>query len=304
MADLINQAVVFTKPLHHLGLTMDAAELDRRTRSFFLEKGFNLVHSCRVTGGELADRDVIRQHYQMYSAASCASSPEALGLSDAAKATFQEGFGKSWEAEVAAGRIMGNPILLEQKGISADQLYLLWNECFSGRTTQKLQDGVIMAWLEPLDCYCINAFYPAMEANFYNPATRMDYYVLEFSPQQLSWEQFRKTILGVTDASKAVPESFRGQLYAEYPVEFPGRDNFVHGSAGPLEGLVERVIHEPDMDMESNPVGRYMAGQGLGLTAFKQWMSAQSIARLGHIFDVTEEKNSADILGELDTICA
>ena len=42
----------------------------------------------------------------------------------------------------------------------------------------------------------------------------------------------------MTNSSKASPTSLRGQLYADFPVELPGSDNFVHGSAGPLEVLL------------------------------------------------------------------
>ena len=121
-------------------------------------------------------------------------------------------------------------------------------------------------------------------------------------PRTVSWAQFRKAILGATDASKAAPDSFRGQLYAAHAVEFPGRDNFVHGSAGPLEGLVERTIHEPDFDMATNPVGRCLLERGVTLEQFKQWKASRSISELGEIFDTTEEKNTAEVLSLLDDI--
>lgn len=303
MSKTINQAVVFTKPLHHLNIKLTPEELAEKTASFLTARGFEIVSRRNVSGEELAARSVIKQHYQMYSSASCAASPAELALSAEAKAKFEAAFGKDWDAEVAAGRIMGNPDLLLKKGIGADKLFLLWNDCFSNQAVKKIQDGLLMAWLAPLDCYCINAFYPVMEANFYNPATVMDYFVVEFDPAQTSWEQFRKKILGATDAGKAAPESFRGQLYAEFPVEYPGRDNFVHGSAGPLEGFIERTIHEESVEMNSNPVGARLAENGMDLVAFKQWKSAQSIAQLGALFDATEEKNTDEILDELGSLC-
>ena len=295
----INQAVVFTKPLHHLGIPLTPDELGEQTRTFLSERGFEVVYSKKVTGTELAEREVIRQHYLMYSRAACIASSDELGLSDEAKATFETVFGKSWASE--SEKVLGSPCLQRAKGISTHELFLRWNELFTRRKTQKLDAGLLMAWLSDLDCYCINAFYPAMEENFYNPTTNIDYFVVEFDPDQVSWEQFRKEVLGVTNASKAAPDSFRGQLYAEYQVEFPGRDNFVHGSAGPLEGLVERSIHEPDFKMAANPVGEYLAALGVSLERFKEWKNRQSNAELGAIFDITEEKNTDDIFPILDT---
>lgn len=298
----VNQAVVFTKPVHHLGTDLTPSMLDERARSFFEEKGFSVVSSRKVTGPELAERDVIKQHYLMYSRAACAVSVSDLNISDEGKAAFESAFGRTWEHEVSAGRIITTATLLKEKGINVHQLFDLWIAQFAARKTAKIQDGLLMAFLEELDCYCINAFYSAMEDNFYHPETHIDYYVLEFDPEAVSWEQFRKKILGSTDASKADPDSFRGQLYAEYNVEFPGRDNFVHGSAGPFEGFVERAIHEADFDMNTNPVGAYLEGRGVSLESFASWKAGQSVSALGAWFDATEEKNTDDVFQTLDEI--
>ena len=295
----VNQAVIFTKPVHHLAIDLTPGELDRLARTFFESKGFSFVLSKRVTGPELAARNVIRQHYLMYSKASCA---DAFELSDAAQSKFSEEFGKSWGDEVAAGRICSTAKLLNEKKISVHQLFNRWNNLFAGRKTVKLQDGFIMGYIEDLDVYCVNAFYPSMEANFYNEKTEIFYYVVEFDPAQVSWKDFRKNVLGATNASNAVPESFRGQLYSGYPVDFPGRDNFVHGSAGPFEGFVERAIHESDFDMSSNPVGQYLAGKGVTLESFAAWKAAQSITAIGDLFDATEEKDTDAVLKILETV--
>jgi DNA-binding Xre family transcriptional regulator len=289
-----NQAVLFTKPVHHLGIPLSAEELGRRALDFFSVKGFSVVHKRTVTGTELAEREIIRRHYLMYSKASYGD----IEIADTGRKAFAEYFAKQWDAEVAAGRIMGNPQLLETKGIDAPQLFTLWNTA----TVKKIQTGLLIAWLDALDCWCVNAFYPAMEANFYHPATRMDYYVVEFDPVVISWQQFRKDVLGSTNAAKAAPESFRGQLYAEYPVEFPGRDNFVHGSAGPFEGLIERAVHESDFQLADNPVGRWLEERGIALERFRLWKRHCPNIELGKLFDATEEKDTVAVLPLLETV--
>jgi hypothetical protein len=290
----INQAVVFTKPLHHIDIDLTPEQLNHRAHEFLAASGFEIVYCKKVTGPELADREIIRQHYLMYSKASYGD----FSITDEGRKKFQAAFGKEWDAEVRARRIMGNPQLLEAKAIDVDELFRRWNAA----PVQKVQAGLLMAPLDGLDCYCINAFYPAMESNFYNPKTCINYYVVEFDPAQVSWQRFRKQVLGATNAAKADPESFRGQLYAKYKVEFPGRDNFVHGSAGPLEGLVERSIHEFDFDMATNPVGKYLLNLGVTLERFKEWKARKSIAELGAFFDATEEKNTDEIFAVVVSI--
>ncbi|MBN2163438.1 MAG: hypothetical protein JXR25_01015 [Pontiellaceae bacterium] len=290
----INQAVVFTKPVHHLNLGLSADLLAERARAFFPVHGFDFVQCRTVTGPELKACQIIRRHYQMYSKASYGE----IDISSDGKERFKERFGSVWDDEMAAGRIMGNPELLTSRGIDAHQLFDLWD----GADVGKIQTGLLMAWLEPLECYCINAFYPAMEANFYHPDTRMDYYVVEFDPAQVSWLRFRKEILGATNAAKAATDSFRGQLYADYRVDFPGRDNFVHGSAGPLEGMIERSIHEADFRLAENPVGRSLESAGITMERFAAWKDGQSNAALADLFDATEEKDTDDVLPLLNAV--
>ncbi|MDF7799132.1 hypothetical protein P4C99_06630 [Pontiellaceae bacterium B1224] len=289
----VNQAVIFTKPIHHLQLDLTPERLDELARDFFSSKGFSFVFTKQVTGSELAARDVIKQHYLMYSKAACA---DQIEVSEEGKKRFETAFGKRWVREFKAGKIKSTAELLQEKKLSVHQLFNRWNGLFGAGKTAKLQDGLIMGHLVDLDAYCVNAFYPSMEANFYHSDTRIYYYVVEFDSAKVSWKEFRKSILGSTNAMNAVPESFRGQLYAEYPVPFPGRDNFVHGSAGPFEGFVERIIHEPDFEMTSNPVGAFLSDKGVSLDSFSEWKSRQSITQLGDLFDETEEKNTDEVL--------
>jgi hypothetical protein len=298
----INQAVIFTKPVPYLGIELTPKRLDELAQEFFKLKGFKFILSKKVTGPELAARNVIQQHYRMYSKAACAESVDDLNVSDDGKAAFEKAFGKSWDDEAAAGRLITTADLLESKGIDVHQLFDLWNGLFASGKTAKVQDGLIMGYLEKQEAYCMNAFYPSMEANLYEPAAEIHYYVVEFDPEQVSWKQFRKHVLGSTNASNAAPESFRGQLYSDYPVEYPGRDNFVHGSAGAVEGFVERSIHEPDFKAETNPVGRYLAGRGVSLEHFIGWKNSLTISELGDLFDATEEINTDEALKYLDSV--
>jgi nucleoside diphosphate kinase len=295
----LNQAVIFTKPVHHLELELTPEQLDEMARSFFESKGFSFILNRKISGTDLAARNVIREHYLMYSRAACA---DVITVTEEAKDRFEAAFGKTWDAEFSAGKIMSTTALLKTRNLSVHQLFNRWNGLFGAGKTTKIQDGVIMGYLEDLDAYCVNAFYPSMEANFYHPDTRISYYVVEFDSEQVSWKQFRKEVLGATNSSNALPESFRGQLYSEYPTNFPGRDNFVHGSAGPFEGFVERAIHEPDFDMRTNPIGLFLAEKGVTLDAFRDWKSRETTSQLGQLFDETEEKNTDEIFQTLEKI--
>ncbi len=295
----VNQVILFTKPVHHLRADLSPEELNQRAQNFLEAKGFRFVVSKKVTGADLKAHEIIKQHYLMYSAAACA---EKVEVAAAAKKRFEIFFGRTWQDEVDAGRIVPMPRLLERPSLDVHQLFNYWRALYANRKTVKLQDGFIIGFIEALGVYAINAFYPSMEAIFYHPETVIYYHVAEFDPSQISWREFRQSVLGKTNASAADPESLRGKFYRDYPVEFPDRDNYVHGSAGPLEGFVERTIHEQDFEITTNPVGAYFAERGVTLQSFSQWRTNQSITTLGNLFDETEEKNTDEIFQILETL--
>lgn len=295
----INQAVVFTKPIHQLDIHLTPDQLSQRTSAFFETKGFRTQLRKTVTGSQLAQRHILRQHYGLYSKAACAEHTEAT---ESAKTQFATTFGKTWEAELDAGHILPTRRLLTEKKIDVHQLFLLWNDLFTAGKVHKIETGLMMAWINELDAYGINAFYPAMEANFYHPETRIDYFVLEFDPAATSWKQFRKQVLGATNAASADSNSFRGRLYTEFPVEFPGRDNFLHGSAGPLESLIERSIHEADVDMQTSPIGQHLHNRGITLEHLTNWRNQQPLTALGQLFNATEDLDTLAAIQILDHI--
>ena len=293
----VNQAVIFTKPVHPLRADLSPEELNHRLRCFFEQKGFQFIVSKKVDGAELKAREVIKEHYLMYSVAARA---ETVRVDAVAKERFEAFFGRTWKGEMDAGRIVPMPHLLSRPGMDAHQLFTIWRNLCANDQVVKLQAGLIMGFIEELNVYAINAFYPSLEEIFYHPEVRIYYHVVEFDSSQTSWKEFRRNLLGTTNASTASPESFRGKLYGDYSVEFPDRDNYVHGSAGPVEGFVERTIHEADFDITTNPVGAYLAERGVTLQSFSRWRKSQPLATLGNLFDETEEKNTGEIFQVLE----
>ena len=84
-------------------------------------------------------------------------------------------------------------------------------------------------------------------------------------------------------------------MYSKFKVTNPGTNNFIHGSAGPLEGLIERIVHEQSFALSTNPIGVYLLSRNMQINQFNLWLDNQSIDNLSWMFDVTEEKNSDQI---------
>ena len=62
----------------------------------------------------------------------------------------------------------------------------------------------------------INGFYMAMREKFTKPGTSIYYYLVEWDPAKLSWEDFRGKVLGATDPAKAEGGSLRRAIYTDW----------------------------------------------------------------------------------------
>jgi hypothetical protein len=153
-----------------------------------------------------------------------------------------------------------------------------------------------------MDTYIINGFYPKMVDQFHAQEYTMDYFVIEFDTQVCDWQRFRQDILGKTNCAQAVESSLRATLHHEFPQQRPGSDNFVHGSAGPLEGFIERIVHEGAPSLATSPVGVYLMKRGIQLENFIAWRRSQTTTELAALFDLTEEINTDQLSHFLDQI--
>lgn len=298
----INQAVIFTKPVYHLPFSISDVDLKNRVESFFIDHGFYIRSKKQVDSDSLKSNQTMDQHYIVYSKAVRLETLDTLIMSNAGLIRFKERFGKSWEEEKRSGRLMTTKDLMNNKNLSTKDILESWEAELAAGKTLKVQSGLLVAFVKKFNAYVINGFYAAMADRFNHPDNIMHYFVIEFDSKDCSWDSFRKEILGITNSSKAVSDSLRGKLYADYPVELPGSDNFVHGSAGPLEGLIERCVHEKDVGLATNPIGVYLQQRGISKDVFNSWRNRTPIVELAALFDLTEEKNSDEIIPILDSI--
>ena len=130
----------------------------------------------------------------------------------------------------------------------------------------------------------------------------MDYFVIEFDTQVCDWQRFRQEILGKTNCAQAASTSLRAQLHRAFPQQRPGSDNFVHGSAGPLEGFIERIVHEGTPSLATSPVGVYLMQRGIELDSVYEVARTTINGRISRTFDLTEEINTDQLSQFLDHI--
>merc|ERR1712226_1696087 len=145
---------------------------------------------------------------------------------------------------------MGNATAaLEKLCIDADELGQMYREAGKAGNLVKLGGGFYCAKLEkggkgPF--YVFNGFFMKMRAGFVKEGASIYYYVVEWSPDDLAWADFRGKVLGPTDPADAPKDSLRGGALADWQnlglAAAPNTsENCVHASASPFEGLAERM---------------------------------------------------------------
>ena len=177
---------------------------------------------------------------------------------------FEEKFGLSWAQALENGNVYNAIDACKVLGLNATQLEAEWKKCGANNKVTNLK--IFLTFSNPLQLvkfgggfycglidtvpdkpaiYSFNAFFMSMRGDFVEPGTSIHYYCVEWSPENLSWADFRGKVLGPTDPSKAPAESIRGTILAKWEeLQLPAAPdtgkNGVHASASPFEGLADR----------------------------------------------------------------
>jgi nucleoside diphosphate kinase len=301
----MNQAFAFIKP-HVMGIPAVCAEVDRRLAA----AGVDVLLRQEMSGAEVAHRGVIDRHYAANARAGTCRDAAALPVSDAARAAFAAAFGETWEAAVAAGRIVSGLVMQERLGVDGETLNRLWGK----QPLQKLAGGLYVARFPEQGVYVLNGFYPSNRELFTQPTARMGLMVLAFDEQRLPWRTFRDALIGTTNPALAAAGSIRGDLYrrqAEFGLTVTYRENVIHASASAFEALTEKALWLPDWPMERDPLWQALRPRGVTMAQLDAWRDANPLVtldgRTATLLDLLEsldtQPTAAAIRRLLDSAC-
>ena len=164
-------------------------------------------------------------------------------------------------------------------GVDAATLEAAWRRCEPANKVVKFGGGFYCGLIDTIEgkepLYVFNAFFMAMRSQFVGESNSIYYFSVEWSPNQVSWADFRGKMVGPTDPGQAPPDSIRGTIAAkweEFGLEGPcskGK-NGVHASASPLEGLAEKTnwLSNP---IAADPFGKLLLDGGVSEAVIKEW---------------------------------
>ncbi|MBN2510622.1 MAG: hypothetical protein JXB03_10100 [Spirochaetales bacterium] len=264
--------------------------------------GITIEQKGRLKGSEIESRGIIDRHYFAISKTAMKTDPADLSLSSPVYDEFRGKFGTGWEEALAGGKMYNSAQYMERHRIlSGETLTAVWT---SG-AFMKLGPGLYVCKVPETGEFLINGFYPGMREKFTRPDALVLWYAVAFDEAALPWKNFRSLVIGATDPSKAADGSIRKQLYADFSryglSSRPSMsDNGVHASAGPIEGMRERMVWAgiPPQDSE---LGTALERRGLGsaLTTLLENSEAVYEGNKGPVFDITEDADSSAVAASL-----
>ena len=230
------QAFVFIKPHANTEATQALV------KATLTAKGIKIISEGSIASEKIDSDKLIDNHYYAIASKATLLKPKDLNVpADKFMATF----GLEWTEALEKGVCYNAMDACEHLGLDAAELNHVWQTA----ETVKFGGGFYCGRIEvegkdPV--YVFNPFFMTMRAKFTAPGLAIYYYVVEFSPSELSWADFRGKVLGPTSLSDAPADAIRGLILSQWEaLGLKGKpntsDNGVHASASPFEGLAERM---------------------------------------------------------------
>lgn len=297
---MTNSALIFIKP-HAVN---DAAVAFIET--FLRERGVELLESGELLSEEIEKRGIIDRHYFAIAKAAVELEPSELSVSHGGRDSFRDTFGIEFDAAVKEGRLLNSSAgMARLKGVDGSELNRLWSQ---GKQV-KLGPGLYAGSVKDGELILINGFYPAMKERFTAPGLKIRWYDTRFDPDHLGWREFRQELIGATKPDQAQAGSLRAELLARYnelgmSAAPTMTNNGVHASAGPIEGLRERMVWLK-VGPETSELGRTILTDGFSPRELERLLEnapARFNGEEGPVFDITEDTDARELVGNLSLL--
>lgn len=299
-----NSAFLFTKP-HAFGrYSQQLVELALTREKFRIDQ-------CGVMSTErIRQEGLIDKHYAAIARYACEWEASQLQLTPAAIEAFSKTFGEEWSSCVTQGRVL-NAVQAAERYRCANgiELAAVWGK---NPKRTKLAPGLYAGFVAGDQHYILNGFYLANREKFTAPKGFINWYVVSWEEHQMPWSQFRGNFIGPTNPGDAPPDSLRGKFLSQWKelgLSYAPTvsDNGVHASAGPLEGLAERLVWLPKHSLVHDVFGRALMKRGVAPAFVQQLLGNPEVTlpsgalgnaapKRGLIFDLLEDTQTSDAI--------
>lgn len=300
-APAVNTAFAFIKP-HAINRYVSGL-----VEATFRENRIEIVNEGEIFSDEIAAKGLIDRHYNTIAKYAMQVDPKHITISEAAQQKFRSVYAVSWNEAVSSGMVLNAVDACGALGsIDATELNRRWCT-YVNRV--KLAPGLYVTEFVDEGFYVINGFYLLNREKFTTPHKRVHYYVLRWKESDLSWRDFRAKLIGATDPERADPASIRSTLLRQWDaigLEFAPNvsDNGIHASAGPLEGLAERMIWL-GTPLDQDEYGQVLLSNGASADMLHDWVTNNpmiSLSSNGNSNAAATTTSSSSVFDQLEDL--
>ena len=289
-----NTALVFIKP-HAVNDKVKALVTEH-----LKQHGVRILAEGTMGASHIKEHGIIDSHYAALAANAVKIRPSELGVSAEKKGEFEGRFGVGWDQALAEGKLLNLAEFEALKPeLGADAIEKKWR----AKAPLKLGPGNYVGHFEEEGVYVVNAFYGQMREKFIKADASVVWFTVEFGEAEVSWKRFRASVIGATDPGKAEAGSLRRKILEGWQdlglgAEPNTGDNGVHASAGPIEGLRERMTWL-GLKREEDVLGRRMQATGVKGEVVDAWCSNSVVeieGQKGPAFDLLEDRDTSEVI--------
>lgn len=169
-----NSAFVFIKP--HACKGSKPGSVEQVLEDTLKENGIRITNKGTILAETIDKNMYIDTHYGAIASKAVKLKPSELNVPDKGKQQFEQMFGESWDAAIAAGKVYNAKDAATKLNIDSDGLNTKWSKLTRGKDLIKFGGGFYCGKVDGI--YVMNGFYMAMRAGMFVLFEKISVYCL------------------------------------------------------------------------------------------------------------------------------
>jgi len=256
----------------------------------FEDDAISVSYNRVLSSEQLAAEGLIDRHFGVVARVASIEDVADLVVTEAGREAFVQAYGVSWDAEVAAGRVVNS--LEAQRRLDATPASLC-SEWAKYSAIELGRDTYVSCFADE-GFYVLNGFYPSRRSAYLSDEASVAVMLLDF---KMDWHEFREAIIGSENPAAAIEESIRGYLYdraAALEMVIDSIDNILHVSASPIAALCEKRIWLEPSIWQADPLLRALCERtGKSDAEILAWVEGKVVE--GASWDTFEDQDTEGV---------
>jgi len=266
-----------------------------------LEKNqISIASKGKISGMEMMRKSILEAQYCTSYNFATKVDPVDINLTEIDMQRFNDHFMADWYDLLTSSQLYNAKDSCEYLGIDIGELGRMCSHTCALQF--KFKRGLYCARIDQACCesvaiksrlegpmYIINYHYGVLEELYRDPTTVINYMLVEWDKDVISWPDFHQNIIGDEDLQTAKSTSIRGIIKKEWKnlmCKLPptNHNNVLHASKSAFEALKERVLWYGNNSIFNDILGGRLVASKITVSNIQHWFSNPIVNNLS-VFD-------------------